>query len=197
MEPSIAASPARPALPAALALIGGLLVAVAGVLTWFQLTGVEGTVAIKGNDFSVGIGTSAIGVISAIAGIIIWFRGPATGAKAWAITVIVLGASIVLIGGGSTFTPETALTNYAAGDVGETLGISETEAKAALENAFETGTLSATAEIGSVLVLGGGLLALVGGIAGVSFAKRRRAAAMPPPQAADGPPATPQQGPPA
>ena len=167
--------------------------AVAGFLAWFDLSSAGGTVAIKGNEFSVGIGASAIGVFTAISGVIILLRGPETGAKAWSVTVIVLAAILTIVGGASSFAPETALTQYAASDVGETLGISETEAKAALENAFEAGTLSATAKVGSYLVLAGALGALGGGIAGVGFAKRRRASMSAPPPA----PAPPAPPPPA
>ncbi|HEX9823097.1 MAG TPA: hypothetical protein VGB51_01730 [Actinomycetota bacterium] len=186
-----ATTPARPTLPAILTMAGGLLVAAAGFLDWFDLTSAGGTVAIKGNEFSVGIGASAIGVFTAISGVIMLLRGPETGAKAWSVTVIVLAAILTVVGGASAFAPETAITQYAAGDVGETLGISETAAKAALENAFATGTLSATAKIGSYLVLAGALSALGGGIAGVAFAKRRRASKAAPPPVAPPSPATP------
>src|SRR5688572_4092018 len=56
VEPSLAATsaPAKPTPPAVLAGLGGLLVAIAGFLAWFDLSNPQGSTTIKGNDLSVG-----------------------------------------------------------------------------------------------------------------------------------------------
>lgn len=160
-------------------VLGGIVAAVSGFIPWFDLTGTGGTESVAGTDLTMGLGVIGLGAVLALAGVLAWVRAPTTGGKAWSVTAIVIGAILVVAGGTSAFAPETAVTAFASGDLAETLGITEAQAEAALEQAFLTGQLSATAKLGTWVLLAGGVLGLVGGIMGVAFARRRAPAARP------------------
>ena len=174
----------RPTLAAALILAGSIL-AIAGVLLdWHVLSGQGGGKTFKGTDTSAGLGTIGLAGVAAIFGIVLLVRGARTGGRGSSITAVVLTAIALLASAYSAFAPQEAITQFEANDVSETIGVSESEAKALLEQAFDAGTLEATAEVGTYVSAGGSLLALIGGVLGIMYAReRRRAQAAGPPEA--------------
>jgi hypothetical protein len=166
----------RPGRKAGLGLlIGAILVVVSGFLTWFTLSagGAEEQIKGVGNEngaLVMALGAMAFAVVAAILGLILTLRGRGRGL---AIAGLVLMVFPLIVGLYASFAPEGAIVAFEAKATGENLGISEAEAKAALQNAFDTGGVSATAGIGAYLALAGSAIGLVSSVIGIATAGRK------------------------
>jgi hypothetical protein len=174
---------------AGLVLVGGLAAAVSVALSWIDFTE-SGAPArtFKGTDLGAGALSLVFGVVLIIVGALLFARGARTGGRGSSITAIVIAAFIVLAAGYTAVSPSDSLVSFEAGDVAEFNGVSESIAKAFMEQGFESGALGADALIGPWVAAAGGLLALIGGILGVGTARKireERATAAPAPSAAE------------
>ena len=177
---------------AAALILGGSALAIVGVfLEWHVLSGSRGSESFNGIDTTAGIGTLGLAAVAAIFGIILLVRGARTGGRGSSITAVVLLAIALLASAYSAFAPEAAITQFEANDISETFGVSATEAKLLLEQAFANGSLQASAEIGTYVSTGGSLIGLIGGILGILFARKRRQGVATSPPAATTPYAPP------
>lgn len=165
---------------------GGILVVVGTLLPWFGLTASGDSDSVAGTDMSVGLGVLFFGVLLAVAGLVVWIRSARGLGRGWSIAAIVFGAFAGIIAMWSAFAPESALPSFAASDVSEQLGISETQAEGIVKAAIAQGLLGVSAKIGAFASSVGALLGIIGGILGVRSIRKPRpamaqAAAVPPP----------------
>ncbi|MEX2459234.1 MAG: hypothetical protein WD770_09640 [Actinomycetota bacterium] len=180
--------------------MGTLLVIISTFLVWFTFT-VRGTSeqAVKGvanDDGTVLVmAVSAVTLATAVLvlGLILAIRGRGRGL---AIAGLVVSLILLVITGYAAFAPEAAIVALEAKEIGEGLGVSESEAKRLLEEAFDTGRYSATAGVGSFLAFAGSLLALGASIAGIATGGRKPEAVVAPPAPGAFPPAAPPPPPP-
>jgi hypothetical protein len=172
----------------ALVLGGGVLAVVAGFLDWAKFVE-EGaaTTMLKGTDLNAGSAALGLGAVLIIFGIILLVRGKTTGGKGSSITAIVLAAFLLFAAAYSALAPGDAVAQFEASDLAESAGVSESQAKAFLQQGIDSGQFEVTTSIGAWVGTAGGVLALVGGIIGVATVKKIRGAAQPP--AAAAPPA--------
>jgi amino acid transporter len=176
-----------------LTLVGGLIAAISVALSWIDFT--EAGAAdrtFKGTELNAGSMALVGGIVLIIFGIILLVRGARTGGRGSAITAIVIAAFVLGAGAYTALSPADSLVSFEASDVAEFNDVSESIAKAYMEEGFASGDLTADALIGPWVAAAGGLIALLGGILGVANARRIReqqAAAPPAPSAAEPRPA--------
>ena len=172
-----------------LVLVGGLLAAVAAALDWIDFSEAGASdLTFKGTELGAGSLSVVLGVVLIILGIVLYARGARTGGRGASITAIVLGGFVLAAAGYTAISPSDSLVTFEASDVAEFNDVSESIAKAYMEQGFADGSLTADALIGPWVAAGGGLLALIGGILGVGNArkvKEQQAAAGPAPSAAE------------
>jgi hypothetical protein len=175
-----------------LGVVGGALLALGSFLTWAEVTGGGTSVTAKGVDGSDGYITLVAGLVAVVAGIMM-ARGTR---RVLAVVVILAG----IVGGGiglyDALTAKDSVLDAAAEELAPTFGASAQEVRAALDQAIDAGQLSVSISIGLYVVIGGGVVALVGGIVGLRDAGEHAAPArttMPAPPAItiDGPPPAP------
>jgi hypothetical protein len=161
---------AKPRLGPLLVLLGGVLVLVSGLTDWGKVSPppqLAGSVTVKGSGIVL-----AVGAFLAILGVALWAvrsRGPhvalgvlalLAGLAATLITGVTVGSKDVLI--------STAATKYS-----EESHVSAERIKNALKALDKQGRLDVSVKIGLWLGLAGGVLVLVGGIAGIASARKR------------------------
>jgi hypothetical protein len=180
----------RPTTAVAALVVGGGVVVVGAILEWFSLSSGGESESVAGTDFSVGLGVLVFGVLAALSGLLLWLRSKRGARRGWAIAGIVFAVLMLIVSGWTAFAPESALAQFAAADVSEQLGVSESAAKAAIEAAIDQGLLSASAGIGAFVSLVGSVVALIGGILGARAIRKGRMTApvpvgapLPPPPA--------------
>ncbi len=186
-------------------VLGAVAVIASAFLMWFTLTiagvgeqevkGVGG----EGGSLVMALGAISLAAIVLILGLILAALGRGRGL---AIAGLIVSLFLVFVGAYASFAPEGSIVAFEAREFGEELGISESEAKEVLQDAFDNGELSATAGIGAYVALAGAAIALISSIAGIATAGRKPAAAAPeypqaPMAAAPPPPAAPPAAPPA
>jgi hypothetical protein len=165
-------------------LVGGAVFIVSNFLTWFTFKSAGGEQEIKGignegaGSLVMAIGGSAFAVVVLILGLILAIRGRGRGL---AIAGLVLALFPLIVGAYVSFAPEGAIVTFESKQAGENLGISESEAKAALQNAFDSGELEATAGVGAYVALAGAAIAFIASIAGIVTGGRKPEALIAPP----------------
>jgi hypothetical protein len=172
-----------------LILGGGVVAAVSAMLSWIDFTesGAPDR-TFKGTDLGAGTLALVLGIVLVILGAVLLARGARTRGRGSSITAIVLAAFVLLGGAYTALSPEDSLVTFEASDVAEVNGVSESIAKAFMEEGFASGSLTAEALIGPWVATTGGLLALIGGIIGVGASRsirEQQAAAAPAPSAAE------------
>jgi hypothetical protein len=156
-----------------LGVVGGALLALGSFLTWAEVTGGGTSVTAKGVDGSDGYITLVAGLVAVVAGIMM-ARGTR---RVLAVLVILAG----IVGGGiglyDALTAKDSVLDAAAEELAPTFGASAQEVRAALDQAIDAGQLSVSISIGLYVVIGGGVVALVGGIVGLRDAGEHAAPA--------------------
>ncbi len=174
-----------------LGVVGGALLAVGSFLTWAEVTGGGTSVTAKGVDGSDGYITLIAGVVAIVAGMMM---ARAT-RRVLAVLVILAG----IVGGGiglyDALTAKDSVLDAAAEELAPTFGASAEQVRTVLDQAIDAGQLSVSISIGLYVVIGGGVVALVGGILGLRYAGERavpgRTTAPPTPPSTIGRPGTP------
>jgi hypothetical protein len=175
-----------------LGVVGGALLALGSFLSWAEVTGGGTSVMAKGVDGSDGYITLVAGLVAVVAGIMM-ARGTR---RVLAVLVILAG----IVGGGiglyDALTAKDSVLDAAAEELAPTFGASAQEVRAALDQAIDAGQLSVSISIGLYVVIGGGVVALVGGIVGLRDAVEHAAPAQittpaPPASTFGGPPPAP------
>lgn len=162
-------STASPATPVVgwLALVGGVLAAVGSFLAWASVSAAGQGVSAKGTDGSDGYITLVAGLILIAYGVA-RVTGNAMGTKkAMAVLAIVAG---LVAGGVAVYDAATAkdrVLDEAASQVASTAGVSESEARAFLDQAVDSGQVGISLSFGIFVVIAGGVLGLVGGVMGL------------------------------
>jgi hypothetical protein len=159
------ASPVGPIL----AIGGGAVVAIGSFLTWFTLS-VPGGGSDSGSGTDAGDGwiTLVAGVLLVIAGLVI-LAGRSPGAvRAMAILAIVGG---VVAAGDGLLNLATARDQLAE-SVAEATGATKDQARQQVDLALDSGQADLSAGVGLWMVIGGGIIGFVGGILGLTAARR-------------------------
>jgi hypothetical protein len=150
----------RAPIGAILAIAGGALLAVGSFLAWATVSGGGTSVTAKGVDGSDGYVTLVAGIIALGVGVAMTKQSK----RVLAVLAILTG----LIGGGvglyDALTAKDSVLDAAAEEIAPTLGASVDEVRTLLDQAVDSGELSISISIGLYIVIGGGILALVGGI---------------------------------
>ncbi|MGZ5352762.1 MAG: Trp biosynthesis-associated membrane protein [Actinomycetota bacterium] len=172
-----------------LAIVGGALLAVGSFLAWAKVEGGGVSTSATGMDGSDGWITLASGLVAIACGL----AAMRAGRRALAVLAMVAG----LVGGGlglyDALTAEDSVLDAAAEEIAPEFGVSVDEVRVLLDQAIDAGELSITLSIGLYLVIGGGVLALVGG--GLMLSGGSKAPSMPAVVAAPGPMASPPSAP--
>jgi len=146
-----------------LGLAGGALMALGSFLAWAEVSGGGTSVTAKGVDGSDGYITLVAGLVAVVAGVVI-ARGTR---RVLAVLMILAG----IVGGGiglyDALTAKDNVLDAAAEELAPTFGASAQEVRTALDQAIDAGQLSVSISIGLYVVIGGGVLALAGGILGL------------------------------
>ena len=146
-----------------LGVVGGALLVLGSLLTWAEVTGGGTSVTAKGVDGSDGYITLVAGLVAVVAGIMM-ARG--TG-RVLAVLVILAG----IVGGGiglyDALTAKDSVIDEEAEELAPTFGASAQQVRTVLDQAIYAGQLSVSISIGLYVVIGGGVVALAGGILGL------------------------------
>jgi hypothetical protein len=146
-----------------LGLVGGALMALGSFLAWAEVSGGGTSVTAKGVDGSDGYITLVAGIVAVVAGVVI-ARG--TG-RVLAVAMILAG----IVGGGiglyDALTAKDNVLDAAAEELAPTFGVSAQQVRTVLDQAIDAGQLSVSISIGLYVVIGGGVVALAGGILGL------------------------------
>jgi hypothetical protein len=193
------ATTTRAPLGAILAIVGGALLAVGSFLTWAEVSGGGTSVTAKGVDGSDGYITLVAGIVALGTGVAMMRRAK----RLFAVLAVIAG----LIGGGvgvyDAVTAKDSVLDTAAEEIAPTIGASVDEVRTLLDQAVDAGEIGISISFGLYIVIGGGVLALVGGL--LSMRGGREAASLdtgfasagPMPASTDTPPAMPPPAPPA
>ena len=189
--------PAPSRFPGLLMLVGGLAAVGAVFLEWYTPADPQpGEEKLTGLQTLSGLSVLVLGGIIVLLGIVHLVRGRGRGL---AVAGLILGILVTAAGAYTSFLPESAFLKVDADRIAKSNDVSDEELgefKSFLEEAFDSGLLNIKPGIGAYVALGGGLIALVGGLLG---AASRRPLATPAayPTAAYPPPEAPQppQGP--
>jgi hypothetical protein len=171
-----------------LLIVAGTVIAIVGTLMdWVTLggTGLPEATTFKGTDASAGLGTLGLAVIALVLGIVMWVRGRSGRGRGQAIAAFVFALIALFAAAYSAFAAEDAVQQFEASDVADLYGISETQAEAQMEAAFQQGVLTADPEVGTYISTVGTLLLVAGSFMGMRAAKKAVVAA--PVQQATGP----------
>jgi hypothetical protein len=147
-----------------LGLVGGALMALGSFLAWAEVAGGGTSVIAKGVDGSDGYITLVAGLVAVVAGIVIV---TGTGRVLAAVLVILAG----IVGGGiglyDALTAKDSVLDAAAEELAPSFEASAQEVRTVLDQAIDAGQLSVSIGIGLYVVIGGGVVALAGGILGL------------------------------
>jgi hypothetical protein len=149
----------RAPIGAVLAIAGGALMAAGSFLSWAQVSGGGTSASAKGIDGTDGYITLVAGIVALAVGLMMMKQGK----RVLAILAILAG----LVGGGvgvyDALTAKDSVLESAAEEIAPSAGVSVEEARAFLDAAVDAGQISISISLGLYVVIGGGLLALVGG----------------------------------
>jgi hypothetical protein len=144
-----------------MAVAGGLLAVIGSFLSWATASAGQFTVSAKGIDGWEGKATIFGGILLLIGGIAAFRRGSADPLKRPGL----LGG-IVATGVG-TYTAVTAkdqVIDGAASEIAKTLSIGMGQARAAVNQAVDSGVLKIALDIGLFMVIAGGVIGIVAGL---------------------------------
>jgi hypothetical protein len=146
-----------------LGVVGGALLALGSFLAWAEVSGGGTSVIARGVDDRHGYITLVAGLVAVVAGIVM-----ATGTRR-VLAVLVILAGIV--GGGiglyDALTAKDSVLDAAAEELAPSFGASAQEVRTVLDQAIDAGQFNVSIGIGLYVVIGGGVVALVGGILGL------------------------------
>jgi hypothetical protein len=144
-----------------MAVAGGLLAVIGSFLSWANASAGQFTVSAKGIDGWEGKATIFGGILLLIGGITAFRKGSADPLKRPG-----LFGGIVAAGVG-TYTAVTAkdqVIDGAASEIAKTLGIPLEQARAAVNQAVDSGALKIALDIGLFMVIAGGVIGIVAGL---------------------------------
>lgn len=150
----------RAPIGAILAIAGGALLAIGSFLSWAQVSGGGTSVSAKGIDGSDGYITLVAGIIALGAGVAMMKQTK----RVLAVLVLLAGLIGGAVGLYDALTAKDSVLDAAAEEIAPGLGASAEEVRTLLDQAIDSGELSISISIGLYIVIGGGILALVGGI---------------------------------
>ena len=146
-----------------LEIVGGALMALGSFLAWAEVSGGGRSVTAKGLDGSDGYITLGAGLVAVVAGIVM--------AKETRRALAVLAILAGIVGGGlglyDALTAKDSVLDAAAEELAPAFGASAQAVRTALDQAIDAGQLSVSISIGLYIVIGGGVVALAGGILGL------------------------------
>ncbi len=145
---------------AILAIVGGALLAVGSFLSWATVSGAGTEVSASGMDGSDGIVTLVAGIIALACGLL----AMKAGRRILAIVTILAGLAGAGLGIYDALTAKDSVLDAAAEQVATQVGATVDEVRALLDDAIDAGELSISISLGLYVVIGGGVLALVGGV---------------------------------
>jgi hypothetical protein len=149
----------RAPIGAILAIVGGALLAVGSFLSWAQVSGGGTSVSAKGVDGSDGYITLVAGLVALVAGALMMKQAK----RLFAVLALLAG----LVGGGigvyDALTAKDSVLDAAAEEIAPQFDASVDEVRTLLDQAIDSGDLSISISLGLYIVIGGGVLALVGG----------------------------------
>jgi hypothetical protein len=163
----------RPIVPAMLAVIGGAAIVAGSLLTWLNVPGgvSVGAVAVtgtpRGTELLFGKVVLGTGIAVVVFGLLLLAIHRIR--RLLGLLVVVGGILAVATGAYVAFTPTDRYVDFAAAEAAPNGQLSEVTAS--LTRLFEASNLQADPEIGLYAVMGGGLLAAIGGL--VAFFVRR------------------------
>ncbi|MDP9343805.1 MAG: hypothetical protein M3Q23_17280 [Actinomycetota bacterium] len=176
-----------------LAIVGGVLIVVSSFVEWGKVTvkiGQGSSVTLKGDATVL------------IAGIVLILLGAALmvitsrGTRLLVAVLTILGSLVALLVTGVFVGSDDTLISSAANSFHDrTPSVSADRFEAALKRLVKSGDADVTRSAGVYLALGGSVLGLVGGIAGLRRGKREELAPPPPPPGAAAWPAQPSSAP--
>jgi hypothetical protein len=162
----------RAPIGAILLLLGGALAAIGSFLTWADVRVGDVSASAKGVDGSDGYITLVLGLIAILAGILA-LRAPKRG-----IAVLGIVAGLVIMGVGiyDATTAEDSVLDSVAEDVAPTLGAPVDQVRNVLQQQADSGQLDVSLQLGLYAVIGGGALALIGGVIAMATSRKDEAA---------------------
>lgn len=182
MQPAVKKSPA---LAVGGLLLGGALMLVGSLLTWFELEAYGDSLALRGTDMTLGNGTLGIGLLVMGFALPLGARASETGGRGWSIAALILAVSVLPFSTGAAFAPEATAPVAASEALSEEYDVSRSDAQTVLERAIDAGVVSVSPGPGSYVATFGALLALVAAIYAIARAKKFRgeiiSSEMPPP----------------
>jgi hypothetical protein len=144
---------------AILAIVGGALLAIGSFLSWATVSGAGTEVSASGMDGSDGVVTLVAGILALVCGLL----AMRAGRRILAIVTILAGLAGAGLGIYDAVTAKDSVLDAAAEQVATQVGATVEEVRALLDDAIDAGQLSISISVGLYIVIGGGLLALVGG----------------------------------
>ena len=148
---------------------GGILGVIGGAcwpgsfLAWAEVSGGGTSVTAKGVDGSDGYITLVAGLVAVVAGVVM----AKSTRRLLAVLVILAG----IVGGGiglyDALTAKDSVLDAAAEELAPAFGVSAQQVRTVLDQAIDAGQLGVSISIGLYVVIGGGVVALVGGILGL------------------------------
>lgn len=143
-----------------LAIVGGALLAIGSFLSWATVSGTGTDVSATGMDGSDGVITLVAGLAALACGVI----AMKAGRRALAVIAIVAGLIGAGVGLYDALTAKDSVLDSASEEVATQVGATKEEVRAFLDDAIDAGQLSISIGIGLYIVIGGGVIALVGGV---------------------------------
>ena len=146
-----------------LGVVGGALMALGSFLAWAEVSGGGTSVTAKGVDGSDGYITLVAGLVAVAAGVVM-ARGTR---RVLAVLMILAG----IVGGGlglyDALTAKDSVLDAAAEELAPAFEVSVQQVRTVLDQAIDARELSVSISVGLYVVIGGGIVALVGGILGL------------------------------
>jgi len=144
---------------AVLAIVGGALLAIGSFLSWASVSGAGTEVSATGMDGSDGVVTLIAGVVALGCGL----AAMKAGRRVLAVLTILAGLAGAGLGLYDALTAKDSVLDAASEEVATQVGATTEEVRALLDAAIDSGDLSISIGFGLYIVIGGGVLALVGG----------------------------------
>src|SRR5712691_1471549 len=160
----------RPSLAAgALATLGGILTLVSSFLVWGRVVATNGSgdhIDIKGGSIVL-----ITGIVIVVFGVLLVAVRALGVRRVIAILVLLGGLGGILVGGIWASSKKVALDTIADKEA-DIHSVSHASAERSFENAEKQGVIKVSTQVAPFLALGGGVLALIGGIGGLRRGKR-------------------------